>query len=453
MVVGVSPVMARQLFLKPKMPKGTKILLFSSCSSSLRNKGDYAMLLGMVQQLSTLQPGAELILYARGEELFQVQGTRGFWSPERYFSDLTKGHDAQGVVGSTWARLRVLARGLRFLGHFAVFRLTGPRFLRNSSYVGFFSHMLDARAVVLTGGGYLNSLWWLYGLYAKAFVIILSRFLGIPVLLTGQSIGPFTNALDRFVVRLVLNCATVIGLREEQSREVLKGFGRSISSKIVITGDDALWLQRAEKTELQELFMKENIPLDTELVGVNLRDSSKYGNNYQQPKFEKFAKVLDHIVAVGNRHIVFIPISYHGGDDDRKSAAEVVDRMKYSERVTIVKGEYGPSEIKALIGSMYCVIGTSYHFSLFALSQSVPAVGIYQDSYYELKLKGLFNLYGLDRYAVDVSCEEIEVLMAKTQEMLLHRDDVVSELRQRNEQIYTNVMSVRESFQNILLGA
>jgi hypothetical protein len=114
------------------------------------------------------------------------------------------------------------------------------------------------------------------------------------------------------------------------------------------------------------------VPTDRPLVGVNFRDASSYHPEFGDQGYDDLAASLDHLIEQNNVHVVFIPITYDPLDDDRNSAASVIDRMKQSRHVTNVTDITDAAELRGLVGRMSLAIGTSYHFLLFALSQHVP---------------------------------------------------------------------------------
>lgn len=424
--------------------KGNKVLIFISNGYSLKNKGDSAMLLGLLQWLSEFQRSDNFILYTLNPENFRQNiNVQAVWSPEIYFSFSVRRQTSSNALLVLFARGAAIFKGLWLIINFFLFRMTNRCFIKNKACLGFFSQLLNAKALIFAGGGYLNSIWWLQGLYAKAFPALLSKFLKVPVLLTSQGLGPFHHFLDRYVARMLFNYADIIGVRDGRtSKDVVKSLGGEVS-KVVYTGDDALLLKPVNNLIIE----KENVPNDSLLIGINIRDASSYSTSYGKPNIILYASLLDTIVREPNRHLIFIPISYNNEDDDRKSAQKIVDAMRFRDQVTIIHNEYSPSELRGLVGKLHFAIGTSYHFLLFALSSNVPSVGVYQNDYYKQKIEGLFSLFDMEEYCLDMNVNDLQTVLSTYNKALQNYDRVVQHLISRNEQLTQTSMANRKVFE------
>jgi polysaccharide pyruvyl transferase WcaK-like protein len=272
-------------------------------------------------------------------------------------------------------------------------------------------------------------------MYAKAFPVILAKCAKVPVVLTSQGIGPFDHFLDRYIARLILRSASVIGCRDgEGSAAVARGLG-AYPFRLVFTGDDSLLLQRTPDARVGEVLKKESIPNDVTLIGVNLRDSSSYHPGYLEQDAAALAWMLDQLIELIGCHVVFIPISYNEADDDRVSAQRIVNAMRFKSLATVISGEYDPTVIMGIVGAMQAAIGTSYHFNVFALSQGVPSVGVYRNGYYEQKLTSVFSLYGMDKYCLDTRKHSPQTVFETIERMIKDNADIRKRLRLRNKEL------------------
>lgn len=418
-----------------------KILVFSSCEYSLKNKGDQAMLEGIVGWLKKIEPQLEIVTYEMvNGALSTINGVRPFPSPELFMLGLPgqhKGSPLQTII----ARIRTILRGVLFIMRFFLYRIIGTRFQKESYLHGFFHQLLSADALFFSGGGYVNGVWWADGLYSKTFPALAARLVGVPIILTSQGIGPFKQPLDRFVAWLLFSSCKIIGVRDgDFSKTIVNSISTKSTNKVINTGDDAVLVSPASNLEIASIFQTEGIPKTaSELIAVNLRDSSSYQDGYSKPPFAITAAVLDELLEQsGSRHVVFIPISYHEEDGDRESAAKIMQKMHHSDRATIISGQYSPSIIKGIIAQSHVAIGTSYHFLLFALSQHIPALGLYQNAYYKQKLKGLFMMYMQKQYCLDLEGISTEALEESAQILLNNRNTIHTNLLKTNRILNTS---------------
>jgi polysaccharide pyruvyl transferase WcaK-like protein len=374
---------------------GNCVLILSSCSYSLGNRGDRAMLEGLVRWLNRQESNLRLIAYAYDPAAMRdIDGLLAVQTPEGAF--MTFHGRLPGFVRNrpTLGRLATLVFSGWLCLNGWLYRGTSLCFLCPADIRRYLSEVRDARAVVLSGGGYLNSVWWLDGLYSKAWLGILGKVMGRSLLLTSQGIGPLDHWLDRFVAGRLFRVADFVGVRDMASADLVKKLSGTWVG-VAYSGDDGLLGDGLSADSSGALLQRLGISRNRRLIAVNFRDSAVYAPGYTHPNFNACAAMVDRIVELTDSDVIFVPISYHPGDDDRESAARVRERMRYASKATIITEPLTPLEIRSLVGQAFVAIGSSYHFLRFALGASVPALGVYQNSYYRTKLLGLFELYGI----------------------------------------------------------
>jgi len=410
---------------------GNAILVFGGFSTN--NKGDHAMLVGLLDFLRETSSGIHRIVYSTRPDLLREHIEADIrTSPEQFFKF---GRSRRlGVNPYQYLlRLRAFARGLRFFALFQLYRSTGLFLGRKRYCKEFFEQLATAKAVVFSGGGYLNSIWWLEELYAKYFIAEVAHWAGIPVLLTSQGIGPFTHPLDRRVAARLFRNAELVGVRDGTgSISQLQELGAVRPERIFCTGDDACLLSPLPDKQIRQILQQERVPEGKLLVAFNFRDGSRYTGSFTSVAPQRYARILDSILSLGNIHGVFIPVSYNSNDDDRRRAEEIIALMKQRASVTILQGEYGPDQLKSLVGSMHLAIGTSYHFNLFALSGNVPAIGLYNDLYYRKKLTGLFSMYEMNSSCYSLGESSLNEIEAAVRELLERRNEAARQLMETN---------------------
>jgi polysaccharide pyruvyl transferase WcaK-like protein len=431
-----------------------KILIFSSCEYSLRNKGDHAMLEGLVGWLKEVDLYSEIIAYEMTPgALSPINEVRPFPSPEQFMLGIPGQH--HGSSSQTLiARIRTILRGIVFIARFFLYKLIGTRLQKESYLHGFFHQILSANALFFSGGGYINGVWWSDGLYSKTFPALTARLAGVPVILTSQGLGPLQHPLDRFVAWLLFSNCAVIGVRDgKYSKSTVNSIASKSTDRVINTGDDALLVSAASKLEIASILRTEGIP-DTanELIVVNLRDSSSYQTGYAKPPFAIAAAVLDELLEHPSRHVVFVPISYHSEDGDRESASKIMKSMRHYDRGSIIIGEYSPSIIKGIIGQAHIAIGTSYHFLLFALSQSIPALALYQNPYYKQKLEGLCAMYGQEQYCISLDGMNTKSLSKAAQTLLDQRHIIVDGLKKNNRTLLADFTAAHIVIRDLILN-
>jgi polysaccharide pyruvyl transferase WcaK-like protein len=114
------------------------------------------------------------------------------------------------------------------------------------------NELASADLLFNNGGGNINTL--LSGeLYKQTLTILAASILKVPVILSGQTIGPITKKIHAFVVKMALNRADTITFRDKGiSSQRLKEIG--VNKPIMKdTGDDAIGLTFLPREEMEKL--------------------------------------------------------------------------------------------------------------------------------------------------------------------------------------------------------
>lgn len=281
------------------------------------------------------------------------------------------------------------------------------------------------------GGGNLNTIWRFGGLYSKCITYLICMILGKPIIISGQTIGPIDNWIDRKFARFVLNKVDVITLRDTSSKSILRSIG-VVKPVIKETADDAVLLPCATYEDIKAIFLDEKIDEHRPLIGINV-----IGHGYLSgPKLNKakqiLAEVSDHLISELGARMVFIPMEYIS-DDDRVTLSETLELMQHKDKVRIIKNEYDDKTLKGIIGQMDLVIGLRYHFIVFATTMQVPSIGLYLDQYYAIKMKGILELMEQKKYACDIDKISSDGIIELVNDALRNKDMIVKKLEERSE--------------------
>lgn len=233
--------------------------------------------------------------------------------------------------------------------------------------------------VLLSGGGsLLQDSTSTRSLMYYLSIIVAAKFLRKKVMLYANGIGPVSGKLNRRIVKLVVNQADLITLREGNSYTELKSMGVE-EKKCFVTADPVFTMDSVTKEEAEELLKQAGVPLDKPLVGVSVRNWKN-----MEGFTEKFAKLCDDIYEKYNRNIVFIVMQV---PHDIKISQKVQQKMKHPSY--ILKETYSPYEIMGIIRCMDFILSMRLHTLIFAARQRIPLIGFIYDpkiKYYLEKL-------------------------------------------------------------------
>lgn len=302
---------------------------------------------------------------------------------------------------------------------------------KSSSLLVLFSPRLRAQLnlyraselVVSMGGGYLNgapNITETLGVYLMLMPMIVSKRLGKCVICAPQSMGPFGNKLQEWMVRRGLRNVNLIMTREDVTTTLLKQL--KIEAPIVKSIDSGFLFNTQEKIDLRKQL---HIPKKSLLIGITVR---KWLDEEKQAKYENaIACTADKLIAEYNASIVFIPqvTSRLGGDDDRATSEDVYKHIKHKGSVYLLQENYDHYSIKALYNSLDLIIGTRFHSVIFSLTSYVPAVAIE----YEHKTRGIMHDLGLDDWVIKIGDVNKKNLTDKVSRLIGSRNEYKAHLR------------------------
>lgn len=280
----------------------------------------------------------------------------------------------------------------------------------------------SAELVVPVGGGYIRSR---KGLVARFNIplllhpLLLGCILGKPTVLYSQSVGPFQNKLEKWMVSYVLKRMTLILLREDISVALLASMG--VSANVMRAIDSGFLLEAAEEIDVRK---EHGIAADKLLVGVTVR--SWLGSNAQTTYEKAVAKALDTLIQTSNAHVIFIPqVTATKGDDDRIVSRRVHNFMRHKKSATVVTDEPDHHRIKAMYNYLDILLGTRFHSVIFSLTSHVPVLAIE----YEHKTSGIMRDLNLEDWVIKIEEVSAQNLTAQLQKLVRDQAEYRRHLR------------------------
>lgn len=300
------------------------------------------------------------------------------------------------------------------------------------------NHLRGTDLLFNVGGGNIQ------GGFCDRFVIYsVCKIFGKPVIVSGQTIGPFDRWIGKKIAGFFLNKVDVITLRDIMSISVLEDLG--VHKPIIKeTADDAVLLPAISRAEIKKIFLTEKIEDHHPLIGINTNAYLKSimpDRYYELNKIKQaLADVADCLISELGARIIFIPMDYNADSDDRVSAYEVLKLMKHKDRASIIINGYDDQTLKGIIGQLDVGIGLRYHFVVFATTMQVPTIGIYLGEYYKMKIRGILELMEQEKYALDFEKVSPEEIVDLVRDALQNKEEI-----KKNEE-RTNILGERSLF-------
>ncbi len=237
--------------------------------------------------------------------------------------------------------------------------------------------------LLIVGGGGL-----LFDAEARRFLreAFIAEELGVPVFVYAIGAGPLKEAVVQAQVRDCMEATAVITVRERAARRILEDAG--VRHDIHITADPALLLEPEPLPA--ELLRQEGLPAEGPLVGMSVREPGGAAPDIDQDAYHSLlANAADYMVDRFGASVVFVPMER--GVLDMQHSHAVIARMLRPQHAQVLKGNYTPGQLLALIGRLDFAVGMRLHFLIFAALAHVPFVALP----YSAKVGGFLEQMGM----------------------------------------------------------
>jgi colanic acid/amylovoran biosynthesis protein len=230
----------------------------------------------------------------------------------------------------------------------------------------------------------------------------MARRLGKPLVLFTQSVGRFRDPALRSQLRNALAYASLILVRDPESRDNLLELGLS-GGRIHRVADAAFAL-----ADLQALApaSKRSFPQHGARVAVSVREWRHFRTTTRDAGMARYSEAVAalarHLVSKGHE-VTFVSTCQGVPEywtDDSAVAKRILEegRIALGERVAVDTRFHTPSELSAQLGSFDAVVATRMHAAILALSAGTPVLAID----YEDKARRLFGQLGVPEWSVDI---------------------------------------------------
>lgn len=209
----------------------------------------------------------------------------------------------------------------------------------------------------------------------------------VPLLLSPQTIGPFTKAAYKPFAKVALSTADAVVARDELSLKVLQELAPSAKSLLSVDVAFALpYLDRSSERGGE----KTKIGVNVSGLLFNEAESGRNRFGLDVDYADLMRRFLRDIEARPDMEAHLITHATHPHDlwdDDRNIADKLAEEFPSAVRVPEFPG---PSEAKSYISALDFLVAGRMHACIAALSSGVPVVPVA----YSRKFSGLFGMLG-----------------------------------------------------------
>jgi len=289
-------------------------------------------------------------------------------------------------------------------------------------------------SVLISGGGsLLQDVTSTRSLLYYLAVMILGKLFKKTTIVYANGIGPINKSYNRLLTRMILNKVDLITLRDEDSRRYIDNL--HVKNKNVhVTADPVFTLEPSSPDRIKEIFLDEEIPMDSNIIGISLRTWQKAENLK-----EVMIKTIEHITKEYNVNVLLIPMHYPSDLD----ICYDIQRELQNENTYILKGKYSVEDIMGVIKETQMIVAMRLHAIIYAANMGVPMYGLV----YDPKIEGILNDIGME-YMSDVERLDYEKVIEDIDKIYIHRvnikDDLLDTSTTMKEKALKNIDLVNE---------
>ncbi|GAB3604085.1 polysaccharide pyruvyl transferase family protein [Microbacterium aureliae] len=370
-------------------------------SDSPKNRGDRAILAGLIEVVRRRWPDADIHALSQFDE-----------RDERWF-------------------------GIRFLPQ-------SPYSIRPLDYLRLLRHARTAD-VVLWGGGeilkdYTNRLGLLYWALKITGVSLVNR----NVFGAFQGIGPTSAPSSRRAIAYTVGRTRGFVVRDEESADKLRAWGVRIP--VTASFDPAILAPVAPWSDDLAGRLQTSLDVDgaflDDVVGMGVRRWFHYrkggwlpfalrGESSDTADFETYrdnlVRLADRITAESSANLLFFPMHMAASEGDDALAHDIISRMKEPHRARVLDDDrFSPAELSAVIQRCDYFVASRLHSAILAACARVPALVLY----YVDKGRLFYEQLGLPELSRPIERmlepDAVDEVMGLTAHLAAHRDEVIA---------------------------
>jgi polysaccharide pyruvyl transferase WcaK-like protein len=377
------------------------------------NRGGCAITFATMSELQRALPDCELTLIAAAgiADLHDaMRHTRRAFPRATIKPPVVGSLRGWGVIG---AAIRALAAARLFVGR-----------TPNMSAFEPLSSVAGADLVVTRGDALFvdrRSLKGLLSICAATLPALLATRWGVPSVLSGTEIGPFSHAPSRLVCATILKRVGLVVARNDGSRQAAIALGVR-SENVVVLPDTAFGFPRPQPADARAIADRFGLtPSGFAVVTVGTDSALAAMEGFESRLRDLLRRVLERslvreiavVLQVDGRHI-----------SDRQTTRQFVERAA-DPRIRFIDDDLTPTELTALNGAAAFSLGTRMHSSILSLVAGTPTfpVAVWP------KVRKVFDPLGLDDHVVSFPDFDPEDIVGRIAQDLASGEGARSRMR------------------------
>jgi len=229
-----------------------------------------------------------------------------------------------------------------------------------------------ADVVIISGGDLFSSDYGTSSLLHYSIPACWAAQRGVPVALLGQSIGRFTSEADKAIWRRIESEASLITLREADSKEYLTTEIGSDGRSLPVTADMAFLLE--PDLGVADVHLA-NAGDDWVAVSISESICGWTGADYERHQ-AAWVALIRRMLEQWNVRVAIIPHVQEVGGDDRIVSSNVLRELGFDARLRLFAEDLSAAEFKGLISRCRLVVAERMHAAIAGFSTGVCTVPV-----------------------------------------------------------------------------
>lgn len=261
--------------------------------------------------------------------------------------------------------------------------------------VDFADSIATMDAVVVSGGGNLNSRYgWL--LYERAAAVRAAAHAGVPVYVTGQSLGPVLSPEDAQVLEHMLRAARSVTVRERSSLAWCRE--RGIDARLSV--DDAT--DYLPVSPARTLHYAEGVSTGQALDELPEHYVCVTVNECTEQQAQQIARLLDSMWREHGYAPVFLS---HFGDPQNPESGDIqthqhiAEQLSSSTPATLLPILHADQSITVHRAAAF-TLTSRYHPAVFSAAAGIPVLALVPDAFTQMRVGGALRQYGLGEFTL-----------------------------------------------------
>jgi polysaccharide pyruvyl transferase WcaK-like protein len=269
-------------------------------------------------------------------------------------------------------------------------------------------------------------------LWTLSFILPKAQAKGIPVVPYNCSLGPVRSVAGKACLKRVVDSASLVILRDQESMELLQR--ENISHPRIAEGADcALNAEPADENRFLEICKKEDLFSNRRpVIGFNVnsyvdafvrQDGKTFG---RENLVDLYAETVDRTIETHDVDVIFIETQHM----DMGIANEVLPKIRHRDRVRILSNRaYSYRDLCAVLMRLDLFVGMRTHSLILSSAMSIPPVGIVTYP----KNRGYMRTIGMEKNLVEFHDLSAERLMEKIDVAFKQREEIKATMIPRVE--------------------